>query len=107
MKIRPFSTTVACVLPIASVGVTPTQTIDRAIQPRVAQLPAWLQQGRFRFAPFDGDPIEVQKTRRSAWGMRFTPEEQKVLANLYGKYEYAPPMANLLVRAHVNFVRVT
>jgi hypothetical protein len=68
-------------------------------------LPAWLQPGTVRFARFDGGPIEVQKTRRSSWGERFTPEEQEVLANLYGKY--GDQMAELLARANVNFVWVT
>lgn len=107
MKKRLFSLTAACALLVATVGVGFAQTSNRGVHPSTTQLPVWLQQGRFRFARFDGGPIEVQKTRRSAWGMRFTPEEQKVLANLYGIHEYGPHMANLLVKAHVNFVWVT
>jgi hypothetical protein len=68
-------------------------------------LPAWLQPGTVRFARFDGGPIETQKTRRSSWGKRFTPEEQEVLANLYGKY--GDQMVDLLAQANVNFVWVT
>jgi hypothetical protein len=107
MKNRLLSFTLGSILLVASASPARAQATSSAIQPDAAQLPVWLQQGKFRFARFDGGPIEIQKTIRSAWGMRFTPEEQKVLANVYGKYEYGPRMADLLVKAHVNFVWVT
>jgi hypothetical protein len=107
MKNRLLSVTLRGILLVASVSAARPQGTSSAIQSDAAQLPGWLQQGKFRFARFDGGPIEIQKTIRSAWGMRFTPEEQKVLANVYGKYEYGPTMADLLAKAHVNFVWVT
>jgi hypothetical protein len=91
-------------LPVAELGDgLPRRTIGNEVtQPA---LPAWLQPGTVRFARFDGGPIEVQKTRRSAWGKRFSPEEQEVLANLYGKY--GDRMVDLLAQANLNFVWVT
>jgi len=74
-------------------------------QPTEAQLPAWLKQGKLRFARLDGGPIEVQKAIRSSWGEQFTPQAREVLANLYGKY--GDHMVELLKQAHVNFVWVT
>jgi hypothetical protein len=88
--------------PEAGAGLSPTTSSNAGGQ---AELPAWLQPGTVRFARFDGGPIETQKTRRSAWGQRFTPEEQEVLANLYGKY--GDQMVDLLAQANVNFVWVT
>jgi hypothetical protein len=107
MKTRLLPVTLGCMLLVASASAARAQATNEAIKPDMSQLPAWLQQGKFRFARFDGGPIEIQKTIRSAWGMRFTPEEQKVLANVYGKHEYGPRMADLLAKAHVNFVWVT
>jgi hypothetical protein len=104
MKSKLLAVTLGSIMLVASVSTARAQATG---QPNVAQLPAWLQQGKLRFARFDGGPIEIQKTIRSAWGMRFTPEEQKVLANVYGKYEYGPRMADLLEKAHVNVVWVT
>lgn len=70
-----------------------------------AELPAWLAQGKIRFARFDGGPIEVQKAIRSSWGEQFTPRQREVLGNLYG--QYGDRMVELLKQAHVNFVWVT
>ncbi|MCL5006017.1 MAG: hypothetical protein M1404_05745 [Acidobacteria bacterium] len=107
MKNKTFAILLGCVLWIGVAGTGRTQTLPPAIKPEVSQLPNWLRQGKFRFARFDGGPIEVQKTRRSAWGMRFTPDEQKVLGNVYSEDVYARRMVDLLVKAHVNFVWVT
>lgn len=87
---------------VAAAQNTPEKTL---LQPVKSQLPAWLVQGKFRFARLDGGPIEVQKTERSLWGERFTPQQTEVLGNLYGKY--GDRMVDLLARAHVNFVWVT
>ena len=107
MKSKLLAMMLGCLLLVASTCAAYAQSTNQAAQADVAKLPTWLQQGKFRFARFDGGPIEIQKTIRSAWGMRFTPEEQKVLANVYGKYEYGSQMADLLAKAHVNFVWVT
>ncbi|HXH50257.1 MAG TPA: hypothetical protein VNM47_13020 [Terriglobia bacterium] len=107
MKNRLLPVAVGCILLVTAGSMARAQSANPGIQPEAVQLPEWLHQGKFRFARFDGGPIEIQKTIRSAWGMRFTPEEQKVLANVYGKHEYGPRMADLLAKAHVNFVWVT
>jgi hypothetical protein len=96
---------VACLTGLSVTGAArtgaPTTTVESAQPP----LPAWLQPGTVRFARFDGGPLETLKTKRSAWGLHFTPEEQEVLGNLYGKY--GDRMADLLAQANVNFVWVT
>ncbi|MGH9326764.1 MAG: hypothetical protein ACRD2B_08790 [Terriglobia bacterium] len=81
------------------------QAQNTVVQPGKAQLPAWLREGKIHFARFDGGPIEVQKTERSLWGERFTPQQTAVLGNVYGKY--GDRMVDLLTQAHVNFVWVT
>jgi hypothetical protein len=68
-------------------------------------LPSWLKSGAIRFARFDGGPIETQKTLRSDWASKFTPQDREVLTNLYGTH--ADRMIELLVQAKVNFVWVT
>ncbi|MGH9325189.1 MAG: hypothetical protein ACRD2B_00660 [Terriglobia bacterium] len=78
---------------------------NTALEPGKSQLPAWLEQGKIRFARFDGGPIEVQKSKRSSEMMGFAPQETEVLANLYGKY--SDRLVELLTQAHVNFVWVT
>lgn len=107
MKSKLLAIVLGCMLLVTSTSAARARSNNNTAEPDVAKLPAWLQQGKFRFARFDGGPIEIQKTIRSAWGMRFTPEEQKVLANVYGKHEYGAQMADLLVKAHVNLVWVT
>lgn len=107
MRNRLLSVALGGLLLAVLAGVVGAQATHPSAHPDTAQLPVWLRQGKIRFARFDGGPIEIQKTMRSAWGMRFTPDEQKVLANVYGKDEYGPRMADLLQQAHVNFVWVT
>lgn len=68
-------------------------------------LPSWLRSGTVRFARFDGGALEAQKTLRSDWASRFTPEDRETLANLYGKH--SDRMIDLLVQAKINFVWVT
>lgn len=107
MKSKLLSITLGCLVLLVSASAASAQATNRVIEPDAAQLPAWLRQGNIRFARFDGGPIEVKKALSSAWGMRFTPDEQKVLAGVYDKYGYGPRMVDLLVKAHVNFVWVT
>src|SRR5579872_1286257 len=107
MKIKVVAITLCCLVAAGLAAAAQDQSRTVVAEPDATQLPAWLEQGKFRFARFDGGPIEIQKTQRSAWGMRFTPAEQEVLANVYGKYEYGARMVDLLAQAHVNFVWVT
>ncbi|MGA3326718.1 MAG: hypothetical protein ABSF45_19810 [Terriglobia bacterium] len=96
---------IACLTGMSTTGTARTGAPATTVESGQPELPAWLQPGTVRFARFDGGPIETQKTRRSAWGQRFTPEDQEVLANLYGKY--GDRMVDLLAQANVNFVWVT
>lgn len=68
-------------------------------------LPSWLKSGTVRFARLDGGAIETQKTLRSDWATKFTPQDREILANLYGKH--SDRMIDLLVQAKINFVWVT
>ena len=81
------------------------QTSGRVPMPREDRIPEWARQGRFRFTRLDGGPIEILKTSRSAWGMHFTPEQKEILGNLYTKY--ADQIADLLEKAHINWVWLT
>lgn len=94
-----------CVLVPATMCFARSSSENVVLVPTEAQLPAWLERGKIRFARFDGGPIEVQKATRSSWGEGFTPQEDDVLGNLYGKY--GDRMVALLKQAHVNFVWVT
>jgi hypothetical protein len=78
---------------------------DPVLTPGEQQIPAWAQQGRFRFTRLDGGPIEILKTSRSAWGMHFSQQEKEVLGNLYTKY--GDRMLDLLEQAHINWVWLT
>jgi hypothetical protein len=77
-------------------------TIVESEQP---PLPSWLKSGTVRFARFDGGAIETQKTLRSDWATKFTPQDQEILANVYGKH--SDRMIDLLVQAKINFVWAT
>ncbi len=107
MRNKTIAVLLGCMLWVGLAGRAPAQTMAPGIKPDLSKLPVWLQQGKIRFARFDGGPSEVEKTRRSAWGMRFTPDEQNALANLYSQDVYARRMVDLLVKARVNFVWVT
>ena len=89
-------------LGIAATAQTVTALTVGSQQP---PLPSWLKSGTVRFARFDGGVIEAQKTLRSEWASKFTPQDREILANLYG--EHADRMIDLLVQAKINFVWVT
>lgn len=75
------------------------------LEPGPEGIPAWAQQGKFRFTRLDGGPIEIKKTSRSAWGMHFTDAQKEVLGNLYTRY--ADRVVDLLEQAHINYVWLT
>lgn len=78
---------------------------DAIFYPGPEQVPAWAQQGKFRFARLDGGPIETLKTARSRWGMHFTDADKEVLGNLYSKY--GGRVVDLLGQANLNWVWIT
>ena len=75
------------------------------LYPGPEQVPEWAQQGKYRFARFDGGPIEILKTARSSWGMHFSAREKDVLGNLYSSYR--DRMVDLLGQANLNWVWIT
>jgi hypothetical protein len=75
------------------------------MKPGAEDVPAWAQQGRFRFTRLDGGPLEVRKTTRSDWGKHFNEQQKEVLGNLYSKY--GDRMADLLAEANINWVWIT
>jgi len=93
---------IAMALSMAARAQTAAATIVESEQP---PLPSWLRSGTVRFARFDGGAIETQKTLRSDWAKKFTPQDREILANLYGKH--SDRMIDLLVQAKINFVWVT
>jgi hypothetical protein len=89
-----------------STAVRPqTAASTTIVAPEHSPLPSWFKSGTVRFARLDGGLIEAQKTLRSEWASQFTPQDQEILANLYGAH--ADRMIDLLVQAKINFVWVT
>jgi hypothetical protein len=97
------------ILGIATALSIATSAQTTAAAPRVGSeqppLPSWLKSGTVRFARLDGGALETQKTLRSDWATKFTPQDREILANLYGKH--SDQMIDLLVQAKINFVWVT
>ena len=90
------------ILAISLLAAAAAQSI---VTPGPESIPEWARQGKFRFTRFDGGPLEVRKTTRSAWGMHFNEQQKEVLANLYTKY--GDRMADLLAEAGINWVWIT
>ncbi len=70
-----------------------------------ADVPAWAEQGNFRFIRIDGGRIETMKAERTWWGKEFTPEEKDTLTNIYGR-DFDRMLA-LLKQARFNWIWVT
>jgi hypothetical protein len=92
---------VVCASAFAALAAAQTVKID----PSPESVPAWAEQGKMRFARFDGGPIEIRKTARSRWGRHFTDEQKEVLGNLYSKY--GDRMIEAFQKANVNAVWLT
>jgi len=70
-----------------------------------ADLPAWAEQGNFRFIRLDGGQIESRKAERTWWGSKFSAEQKDVLAHIYDRdFEQ---MLGLLKQANFNWIWVT
>lgn len=90
---------------LSIVGMAQTNVPAKSVEFVQGPLPIWLKSGTVRFARFDGGPLEAQKSVRSSWGARFSPQDREVTTNLYGTY--GDRMVNLLDQAKINFVWVT
>ncbi len=68
-------------------------------------VPAWAEQGKFRFIRIDGGQIESWKAERTWWGKKFNAEEKDVLTHIYDRdFEQ---MLSLLKQAEFNWIWVT
>ena len=68
-------------------------------------VPAWAQQGNFRFIRLDGGRIESWKAERTWWGKKFSAEDKDVLAHIYDRdFE---KILGLLKQAEFNWIWVT
>ena len=68
-------------------------------------VPAWAQQGNFRFIRLDGGRIESWKAERTWWGKKFSAEDRDVLAHIYDRdFE---KILGLLKQAEFNWIWVT
>lgn len=72
---------------------------------RPENVPAWAQQGNFRFIRLDGGRIESWKAERTWWGKKFSAEDRDVLAHIYDRdFE---EILGLLKQAEFNWIWVT
>ncbi|MGP0096256.1 MAG: hypothetical protein ACLPHI_04425 [Terriglobales bacterium] len=68
-------------------------------------VPAWAEQGNFRFIRIDGGQIESWKAERTWWGEKFSAQEKEVLTHIYDRdFEQ---MLGLLKQADFNWIWVT
>lgn len=67
-------------------------------------VPAWGRAGQFRFARWDGGPVEVAKGVLSGWPSFLTPDPEVIFATTNW---YDLKTIDLLARAHVNWIWVT
>ena len=70
-----------------------------------ADVPAWAEQGNFRFIRLDGGRIERWKAERTWWGSKFSVEQKDVLSHIYDRdFE---KILGLLKQAEFNWIWVT
>ncbi len=67
-------------------------------------IPAWARPGQFRFARWDGGPVEVAKGVLSGWPSFLSPDPEVIFATTNW---YDPKTIDLLARGHVNWIWVT
>jgi hypothetical protein len=102
-KIPLLSTAVAATLLICTAQCfEPAQKLYRA---KPENVPAWAEQGNFRFVRLDGGRIESWKAERTWWGKKFSAEEKDVLTHIYDR-EFEQ-MLGLLKQAEFNWIWVT
>jgi len=67
-------------------------------------IPRWARTGQFRFARWDGGPLETAKAILSGWPYFVTPDPEVIYATTNW---YEPRTIDLLERAHMNWIWVT
>ena len=70
-----------------------------------ADVPAWAEQGNFRFIRLDGGRIESWKAERTWWGSKFSVEQKDVLSHIYDRD--LEKILGLLKQAEFNWIWVT
>ncbi|HXW91246.1 MAG TPA: endo alpha-1,4 polygalactosaminidase [Terriglobales bacterium] len=80
----------------------PEQKLYRA---KPGDVPAWAEQGNFRFVRLDGGQIESWKAERTWWGRKFSAQEKDVLTHIYDRD--FDQMFGLLKQADFNWIWVT
>src|SRR5215472_4176226 len=97
-----ISLTAASLLFCSAQSFEPAPKLCRA---KPADVPAWAEQGNFRFIRLDGGRIESWKAVRTWWGKKFSAEEKDVLTHIYERdFEQ---MLSFLKQAEFNWIWVT
>jgi len=100
------TTPVALVATFLLIGfVQPFEPGPKLYRARPEDMPAWAEQGNFRFIRLDGGQIESWKAQRTWWGRKFSGEEKEVLARVYDR-EF-DRVLGLLKQADFNWIWVT
>ena len=98
----PITLLAASLLICAAQCFEPAPKLYRA-QPE--DVPAWAEQGNFRFIRLDGGRIESWKAERTWWGKKFNAQQKDVLTHIYDRdFEQ---MLGLLKQAEFNWIWVT
>jgi len=81
------------------------QPAPKLYRAKPEDVPAWAEQGNFRFIRLDGGQIERWKADRTFWGKEFSADEKDVLTHIYDRdFEQ---MLGLLKQAEFNWIWVT
>ena len=92
----------ACLLLFSAQSFQPATGLYRA---KPEDVPAWAEQGNFRFIRLDGGRIESWKAERTWWGKKFSTQDKDVLTHIYDRdFEQ---MLGLLKQAEFNWIWVT
>jgi hypothetical protein len=99
------STIRLAVFSIVALILVAARSTDELYLASPSGVPAWAEQGMFRFIRIDGGRIEAMKAERTWWGKEFSADEKDVLANVYGRD--FDRMLDLLKQARFNWIWVT
>ena len=92
----------ACFLLCSAHSFEPAMRLYRA---KPEDVPAWAEQGNFRFIRVDGGQIESWKAERTWWGKKFSAKEKDVLTHIYDRD--FDQMLGFLKQADFNWIWVT
>jgi len=81
------------------------ETAPKMYRAKPEDVPAWAEQGNFRFIRLDGGQIESWKAERTWWGGKFSAEQKDVLTHIYDRD--FQQMLGLLKQAEFNWIWVT